>query len=166
MHRIWHVGLAVPDLTAATAELGELFDLTWRPPVTRSLTIDVPAVDGGSRDVDVRVTFSLGGPFAVEVWQGIPGTPLAVPEAGWLHHLGYWVEDHAAERARLDRLGYPPFLLSEPGLSVNRGPGGLGLEPCDLMRDQPYLYDLFPPDSPFFGNPVLPGASIRGGVSA
>ncbi|MGW4660663.1 hypothetical protein ACWEP2_41200, partial [Streptomyces sp. NPDC004279] len=61
MHRIWHVGLAVPDLTAATAELGELFDLTWRPPVARSLTIDVP---GG---------VCRGGPLGVGVWVGLPG---------------------------------------------------------------------------------------------
>jgi hypothetical protein len=34
--------------------------------------------------VDCHVRFSLGGPFAIEVWQAIPGTPLAVPESGYL----------------------------------------------------------------------------------
>ncbi|MEV5177839.1 hypothetical protein AB0L10_44135, partial [Streptomyces flaveolus] len=101
-----------------------------------------------------------GGPFAFEIWQGIPGTPLAVPETGWLHHLGYWADDHAAERTRLERLGYPPFLRGDAGLTVHRGPGGLGLEPCDLGRDQPYLRDLYPPESPFHGEPVLPMAGV------
>jgi hypothetical protein len=34
------------------------------------------------------------------------GTPLAVPETVWLHHLGSWVEDHAAEKDRLGALGF------------------------------------------------------------
>lgn len=166
MQRLWHMGLAVPDLDEAKHRLGELFELNWRPTVTRSLTLSGP--DGTVQKVDVRVTFSLGGPFAVEVWQGIPGTPLAIPETGWLHHVGYWVDDHAAERARLERLGYPPLLRGAEGLTVNRGPGGLGLEPCDLTRDQPYLRDLYPPRSPFHGEPVLPAydADAEGGVPA
>lgn len=164
MQRIWHIGLAVPDLTAGMRELGELFDLTWRPPVVRTLTL---ASNGdGEREVDVHVTFSLGGPFAVEAWEGIPGTPLDVPDSGWLHHLGYWAEDHSAEPGRLERLGYPRFLTSTAGLSLHRGPGGLGLEPCDLLRDQPYLRDLDPTDSPFHGEPVLPSAAVDGGDRA
>jgi hypothetical protein len=138
--------------------------LVWRPVVTRSLTVAGPS--GAAREVDVHVTFSLGGPFAIEVWQGIPGTPLAVPEAGWLHHLGYWADDHAEERARLEELGHLPFLRGDAGLTVHRGPGGLGLEPCDIGRDQPYLRDLYPPDSPYHGEPVLPVAGREGGAAA
>ncbi|MFV8183428.1 VOC family protein [Streptomyces sp. AF1B] len=154
-NKIWHIGLAVPDLEKGMAEVAALFDLTWRPVVTRCMTIK----DAQDRpyDVDCHVTFSLGGPFAVEVWQAIPGTPLATPEAGWLHHIGYWTADHAAERERLGALGHPPFLSSDPTLLIARGPGNLLVEPCDLQRDQPYLRDLYPPDSPFAGEPVLPG---------
>jgi catechol 2,3-dioxygenase-like lactoylglutathione lyase family enzyme len=107
-------------------------------------------------DVDCHVTFSLGGPFAVEVWQAIPGTPLATPQAGWLHHLGYWVDDYPAERRRLETLGFAPFLTSEPTLLLSRGPGNICVEPCDLGRDQPYLRDLYPVGSAFFGDPLLP----------
>src|SRR5258708_22944390 len=114
MGKIWHIGMAVPDLEKGLKEIGELFDLTWRPIVTRSMTIKDG--DGRSYDIDCRVTFSLGGPFAVEVWQAIPGTPLAMPESGYLHHIGYWVDDLAAESDRLDHLGYPPFLSSAPSL--------------------------------------------------
>jgi hypothetical protein len=103
------------------------------------------------------VTFSLGGPFAVEVWQAIPDTPLATPQAGWLHHLGYWVEDYPAERQRLNTLGFVPVLTSEPTLLLSRGPGNIRVEPCDLRRDQPYLRDLYPTGSEFLGEPVLPG---------
>ena len=154
MGKIWHIGMAVPDLEKGLEEIGELFDLTWRPIVTRSMTIKDG--DGRSYDIDCRVTFSLGGPFAVEVWQAIPGTPLAMPESGYLHHIGYWVDDLAAESERLDHLGYPPFLSSAPSLLLNRGPGGLLVEPCDLQRDQPYLRDLYPADSKYAGKPVFP----------
>lgn len=154
MMRIWHIGLAVPDLDTGLRELSELFEVTWRPVVTRSIPITTS--EGDRMDVDVHVTFSRGGPFAVEVWQAIPGTPLDVPESNWFHHIGYWVDDYPAERPRLARLGYPPVLTSEPSLQLSRGPGGLGIEPCDLRRDQPYLLDLYPADSAFAGEPVLP----------
>jgi catechol 2,3-dioxygenase-like lactoylglutathione lyase family enzyme len=154
MNKIWHVGFAAPDLDQAMSQLGELFELTWRPIVTRSMTIKDEG--GHPFDVDCHVTFSLGGPFAVEVWQAIPDTPLATPQAGWLHHLGYWVEDYPAEGQRLDTLGFVPVLTSEPTLLLSRGPGNICVEPCDLGRDQPYLRDLYPVGSEFFGEPILP----------
>lgn len=154
MGKIFHIGMAIPDLNRGLAEIGELFEVTWRPVVTRSMTIK----DGSGRpyEVDCHVTFSLGGPFAVEVWQAIPGTPLAMPESGYFHHIGYWVEDYAAEKQRLSGLGYPPVMTSDPTLLLSRGPGNLCVEPCDLRRDQPYLRDLYPADSEFAGEPVLP----------
>lgn len=156
MTRFWHVGMAVPDLDQGMAEIGKLLRLAWRPVVTRSMTITDEY--GRPHPVDCHVTFSLGGPFAVEMWKAIPGTPLAVPESGYLHHLGYWAEDYAAEKERLPAPGYPPFLSSDPALLISRGPGNVLLEPCDLQRDQPYLRDLYPADSPFAGPPVLPPA--------
>lgn len=146
MSNIWHVGLAVPDLEAGMASVGELFGVGWRPVVVRSMTINDE--HERERDVDVHVTFSRGGPFAVELWQAIPGTPLATPEAGWFHHLGYWVPDHAAEKKRLADLGWSRFLSSDPTLLIARGPGNILVEPCDLQRDQPYLADLFPAGYP------------------
>jgi catechol 2,3-dioxygenase-like lactoylglutathione lyase family enzyme len=154
MGTIWHVGMAVPDLDKGLAAIGELFDLTWRPVVTRSMTIKDES--GRPHDIDCHVTFSFGGPFAVEVWQAIPDTPLAMPESGYVHHLGYWVDDYAAERERLRALGYPPLLTSDPTLLISRGPGNILIEPCDLQRDQPYLRDLYPADSRFAGEPVPP----------
>src|SRR5882757_747615 len=157
MSRIWHIGLAVPDLKQRIAEFGTLIELTWRPVVVRSLTMKDG--HGRSHDVQCHVTFSLGDPFAVELWQAIPGTPLAMPQGGCFHHIGYWVDDHAAEKRRLAELGYGDFLRSDPGLLIAHGPGNVLVEPCDLQRDQPYLRDLYPPDSPFAGEPVLP--SVR-----
>lgn len=115
-------------------------------------------VTGQSHDVEILVTFSLGGPFAVEVWQAVPGTPLDIPDSGGVHHIGYRVDDLAAEASRLDALGYPRFATAGTTPLLNRGPAGTLVELCDLHSDRPSLRDLFPPESEFAGEPVLGSA--------
>ena len=80
MGSIWHIGIAVPDLEKGQQKLGEVFGLRWRPARVRKLTLTDAA--GRPSEVECHVVFSLGGPFAVEVWQAIPGTPLDMPQAG------------------------------------------------------------------------------------
>jgi hypothetical protein len=150
MGKIWHLGMAVPDLHTGMAEVGEVFGLTWRPVHERATTVLDAA--GAAYDIVCQFTFSEGGPFAIEMWQAIPDTPLATPATGYLHHIGYWVDDLAAEADRLAALNYPAFMTG-PSLLINRGPGGLMLEPCDVLRDRPFLRDLFPGESPFSGIP-------------
>ena len=85
-----------------------------------------------------------------------PDTPLATPESGWFHHIGYWVDEFDKERDRLGKLGYPPVLTNGTNPLLNLGPGNIVVEPCNLHRDQPYLRDLYPADSPFAGEPEFP----------
>ena len=122
MESIWHIGIAVPDLDQGKKELGEVFGLRWRPARVRRLTLTDAA--GQTYEVECHVVFSLGGPFAVEVWQAIPGTPLDMPEGGGVHHIGYWVDDLAAEAKRLDALGYPSYATVGTTPLLNRGPAG------------------------------------------
>lgn len=156
MGSIWHIGIAVPDLKKGQKELGEIFGLHWRPVRVRNLTL----ADAADRphEVECHVAFSLGGPFAVEVWQAIPGTPLDMPEGGGVHHIGYWVDDIAAEAKRLDTLGYPSYATAGTTPLLNRGPAGTLIELCDLHSDRPSLRDLFPPGSEFAGEPLLGSA--------
>ena len=156
MESIWHIGFAVPDLEVGKKELGEVFGLSWRPARTRRLTL--ADADGRGHDVECHVVFSVGGPFAVEVWQAIPGTPLDIPESGGVHHIGYWVDDIAAEAKRLGALGYPSFATAGIMPLLNRGPGGTLVELCDVHSDRPSLRDLFPPESEFAGDPLLHSA--------
>jgi hypothetical protein len=152
----WHIGLAVPDLDAGLQHFGDLFGVTWRP--VRQFPVRINGGDGAAYDIRLRVTFSLTSPFALEIWEAIPGTPMAAPEGTMVHHVGYWADDFDAERDRLTRLGHPPFMtIAATGTSMHRGPGGLGLEPEDVHTDNPWLRDLFPQDSPFFGTPQLNG---------
>src|SRR6185437_7964891 len=157
MGSIWHIGIAVPDLEQGMSELGEVFGTGWRPVRIRKLTLS-DAV-GRPHKVECHVAFSLGGPFAVEVWQAIPGTPLDRPEGGGVHHIGYWVDDLAAEAKRLAALGYPAFATAGGTPLLNRGPAGTLIELCDLHSDRPSLRDLFPPGSKFAGEP-LPGSAL------
>ena len=151
MSKIYHIGLAVPDLQHGMQQLGALFDLTWRPIV--SFSAPMTGGDGRQLDITINFTFSRGGPFSLEVWQSIPDTPLATPESGWFHHIGYWVDDVAKERDRLNELGHPSVLNWGENLLVHRGPGHLMVEPVNSRQDWPYLRDLFPAGSPFAGEP-------------
>ena len=156
MGSIWHIGIAVPDLEEGKEELGEVFGLRWRPARVRKLTLTDAA--GRSYEVECHVVFSLGGPFAVEVWQAIPGTPLDMPRTGGVHHIGYWVDDLPAEAKRLDTLGYPRYASAGTMPLLNRGPAGTLIELCGLHSDRPSLRDLFPPGSDFVGEPPLGSA--------
>ena len=135
MGSIWQVGIAVPDLEKGQKELGGVFGLRWRPARVRKLTLADAA--GRPYAVECHVAFSLGGPFAVEVWQAIPGTPLDMPEAGGVHHIGYRVDGLAAEAKRLDALGYAGYATAGTTPLLNRGPAGTFIELCDLHSDRP-----------------------------
>lgn len=100
-------------------EIGEVFDLEWRP--VRVAKMSLVDSSGRPSEVDVRVTFSIPGPFAVELWEAIPDTPLAMPESGYLHHVGYWVDDIAAESERLEALGYAKVASSGTTPLFHRG---------------------------------------------
>jgi hypothetical protein len=150
---LFHIGLAVPDLEKGMAEFGALFDLEWRPVRVAKVTL----VDSTGRrsEAEVHVTFSIPGPFAIELWEAIPDTPLAMPEAGPLHHMGYWVDDLAAESERLEALGYPKVVSAGAIPLFHQGPRGMLIEPEDVRVDIPSLRDLYPPGSAHAGEPVF-----------
>ena len=150
MTSIWHFALAVPDLEEAMDQVGEAFKVSWRP-IHRAETV-LRDEHGQEHQVECVFTFSEGGPPSIEMWQAVPGTPLATPGDTWLHHIGYWVDDLPEESERLDGLGWPCFMNAH-SVAVHRGPGGLMLEPCDVNRDRPFLRDLYPPGSALHGPP-------------
>jgi hypothetical protein len=150
--RIWHIGIAVEDLELGKKEFADVFGLSWRPTRIRRLTLT--DAEGADHDVECRVTFSEGSPFAVELWKAIPGTPLAAPAGGGVHHIGYWVDDMVHESARMSALGFGPFAAVAGRPLLNSGPSGTVVELCDLHSDRPQLRDLFPADSEHAGPPI------------
>ena len=100
----------------------------------RKLTLTNAA--GRPYAVECHVAFPRGA-FAVEVWQAIPGTPLDMPQAGGVHHIGYRVDDLAAEAKRLDALGYAGYATAGTAPLLNRGPAGTFIELCDPQQRPP-----------------------------
>jgi catechol 2,3-dioxygenase-like lactoylglutathione lyase family enzyme len=154
--RIWHIGVAVDDLATGKEQFTEVFGLSWRSTRVRALTLT--DAQGADHEVECHVTFSEGGPFAVELWEAIPGTPLAAPPGGGVHHIGYWVDDMTHEAARLSALGFGPYATVGRRPLLNVGPSGTIVELCDLHSDRPQLRDLFPAGSEHAGQPVLDSA--------
>ncbi|MFF0186578.1 VOC family protein [Streptomyces sp. NPDC005244] len=154
--RIWHIGVAVDDLERGKKEFAEVFGLTWRPTRVRMLTLT--GAEGADYEVECHVTFSEGGPFAVELWESIPGTRLAAAPDGGVHHIGYWADDTVQENARLSALGFGPQVTVGGRPLLNTGPSGTVVELCDLRSDRPQLRDLFPAGSPYAGPAVLDSA--------
>lgn len=100
---LFHTGIVVDDLAAATAQLGDLLGVTWFEGGG-----DVRVItDDGARTVRASYALSREGPHHVELAQSVDGTLWSVTAPGQAHHLGYWVDDVAAASAELTRLGSP-----------------------------------------------------------
>src|SRR5260370_20267118 len=110
-------------------QVGEALAVTWRPIHERRTTVTDET--GAKHDIVCRCTFSASAPFAIEMWQAIPGTPLAIPDTGILHHVGYWVEDLPQEVKRLEAAGFGSFMIG-PHLAIHQRPGALLLSSCEL----------------------------------
>jgi hypothetical protein len=90
----FHVGIKVPDLDSAMAELGPGLGVTWAPVQERDQAIWQP--DTGLVPVPLRFTYSCEGPVHLELLQGSAGSFWdGVAEPG-LHHTGVWSDDVAS----------------------------------------------------------------------
>ena len=98
----YHVAVVVEDLAAAMDELGELLGLDWGEPFTGSPHLLTGA--GDVVDAAPRLVFSRQGPPYLELIERRPGTVWSEPG---LHHLGFWVDDVAAESGRFTSAGCP-----------------------------------------------------------
>jgi hypothetical protein len=148
----YHVAFAVPDLEAAMEEMGPALGLHWRPVQEGPYT--VTDAEGVTHEIPVRVTYSVEGPPAIEIFEARPGTPLAAPAGTALHHLGFWVDDLVGECERLGSQGWPLSSASydDQGRIVrgafHRCPFGPSLELLDVGFERPWLADLYPLGSP------------------
>jgi hypothetical protein len=122
--RFWQVGLVVPDIEAAAEELeragvGGFQEL-------QQLTL------GEER---LLVQFSVAGPPYVELLQGDSRGPWDAGGRPRLDHLGYWVDDRAAERARLEEAGFAAIDYAASAAHYHVLPRtGLRVEPIDTRQ--------------------------------
>ena len=98
---LYHTGIVVPDLQAATERFSTVAGYTWTRPIEGPLAIRTVA---GQQTVDFRFAYSLQRP-CVELIQEVPGTPW-VAGSNAVHHLGFFTDDFARTAAALHAHGF------------------------------------------------------------
>ncbi len=131
--QLFHVGVRVPDLEAAMAELGAGLGLTWAEVTERQQRVWRPGEGAGT--VPLRFTYSAAGPQHVELLQGAPGSVWDGRDWPGVHHIGVWADDVAATSELLVAAGWTLELAQKPpeegygAFTYVRSPAGFLLEP-------------------------------------
>lgn len=130
---LYHVGVRVPDLEKAMAELGDGLGITWAGVIEREQSAWTPAL--GYFTTPLRFTYSCEGPQHVELLQGAPGSLWDGNDSPGVHHHGVWVDDVAAETERLLAAGWSLEMAQKSpedgygSMTYVRSPNGFLLEP-------------------------------------
>ena len=130
---LFHVGMRVPDLDAAMAELGRQMGVTWASAQKRMQAVWLAG--SGATELELRFTYSAEGPVHLELLEGLPGSIWDGRETPGPHHLGVWVDDVAATTERLVADGWTLEAASrapEEGygaFTYVRSPAGVLVEP-------------------------------------
>jgi catechol 2,3-dioxygenase-like lactoylglutathione lyase family enzyme len=102
---LFHVGVRVPDLDAAAAELGESLGVTWAE-VRESAGQQLWTPEEGAQEIRLRYTYSAEGPQHIELLEGAPGSFWDGNDHPGAHHVGVWVDDVGGDADRLVGLGW------------------------------------------------------------
>jgi Glyoxalase/Bleomycin resistance protein/Dioxygenase superfamily len=102
--RAYHIGVRVPSVDVAMAEMGESLGLTWCEVQSREQNVWTPST--GSIKVPLTFTYSAEGPQHVELLEGGPGTIWDGRVVPGIHHTGVWVDDVAKETNALVAKGW------------------------------------------------------------
>jgi len=130
---LYHVGVRVPDLDAAMADLSAALGVTWADVVEQDRPVWTPAE--GAYTIPLRFTYSRESPQHIELLQGAPGSLWAGDDWPGVHHMGVWVDDVATETERLVEAGWTLEMAGRApdqgygSMTYVRSPGGFLLEP-------------------------------------
>ena len=110
----YHVGIVVPDIGAAQAELSDQLGVTWGP-VLRLDAVDYR--DGSGEDIvlPTAMCYSVESPH-LELIEEVPGSVWVRNEHSNLHHIGFWSDDLPHDSARLAGSGCPLQLCGRAGV--------------------------------------------------
>ncbi len=111
LQRMFHVGIAVADLSEAMQRMGADLHLEWSP-VRRFDPLPFWTPERGCHEVSVSAVYSRQGPQHLELVQstGAFYAPGAQPDN---RHIGVWVDDLPAEANRLLRSGWRVLAASD-----------------------------------------------------
>jgi hypothetical protein len=123
-HPYFQVGVLVEDIDAARAELGAALGLDWTDVITREIG-----------EWSLQVCFAKQGPPYLELIEGPAGSPWEITDGPRIDHIGYWTDDLAETKQRLESAGLPmEFDGPKHGgvFTYHRGPkSGLRVELID-----------------------------------
>ena len=109
--RLFHIGVRVPDLHAAMAEIGSERALTWASVEDRSMRVWLPGE--GHVELRLALTYSVDGPVHIELLEGPPASIWDGRDSPGAHHFGYWSDDVAGETEQLLREGWTLELAAD-----------------------------------------------------
>lgn len=93
---LYHIGLTVPDVSAAMEQYSATFGFTWARIHERTFEV---IADGERRRAEIAVTYSVQGPPYLELVEERRGSIWGA-DGFALTHVGFWAEDlGAAQRA-------------------------------------------------------------------
>jgi hypothetical protein len=132
----FHTGFVVRDLEAAVEGLRGVFGVRWTAVQTAEFDAWTP---NGRMRTGTRYVYSVEEPH-MELIEAREGTLWSATTGFDLHHLGFWVDDLAAEAARLEKLGMIRELAGASGdrldphlLTYHRHETGLRIELVDRV---------------------------------
>ena len=102
---LFHIGVRVPDIDAAMAELGSSMGVTWAElRENPAQTLWTP--EHGMQHVQLKYTYSAEGPQHIELLEGPAGSFWDGSDDAGAHHVGVWVDSVADETAQLIASGW------------------------------------------------------------
>jgi len=131
---MFHVGIVVADLDAASARFTELLGCAWGPVAEND--IEVRDADGNDLVLPNRICYSTQEPY-LELIQEQPGTPWVCNEHSNLHHIGFFSDDLVANAATFADVRCPLEIVGRDGavapvsFTYHRDPLGMRIEHVD-----------------------------------
>jgi catechol 2,3-dioxygenase-like lactoylglutathione lyase family enzyme len=137
---VYHIGLRVPDIDVAKAELSASMGLQWASPLHLDMKPWLPGE--GYKEFELTLAESVEGPVHVELSHGTPGSIWDHNFGVGLHHFGVWVEDVGATVEGLVCEGWTIEMAAkspEEGyghFAYIRSPSGIVFEPVSAASKE------------------------------
>jgi len=92
INSLYHIGILVPDIDAAIERYGEIYGVTFRPPIEVT-SCRVVQRNGSDAPFTCRLSYSTRGPMYVELVEAQGDGLWSAANIGGIHHIGMWSED-------------------------------------------------------------------------
>lgn len=143
MNDFFHIGILTNNLEAAIEEWSVHRGVAFRFPIVLT-SREIEQKSGIDDGPSLRITYSVRGPFYIELIEAT-GSGLWGPQnIGGVHHIGMWCNDPLTESNRLEQIGHvrEATIFGAPDLVsavMMRTPSGQLVELVNTMMNEPLL---------------------------